>query len=110
MTALTIPNPIPISCTDCHRTMRVEFQEIDEVNDATMIAAECRCGRVIGRVPGRTLFALRSGRPILRSDIDRDLGDVGEEATRAIERYRSRIAAMERLISAATWANGGRKP
>lgn len=109
MSATPIPDPLPVSCTDCHQPMRVEYQCIDGLRDSVTVAAECRCGRVIGSVCGSKIAAHRYGaRPITRRDIDAYLGDVGKEAAGMIAFARQRIAEAERLVAAATWANRGR--
>lgn len=101
---IPIPNPLPISCTECHQPMRVEHQSIAHARDEIIVAAECGCGRIIGSIlPCR-------GRPFIRADIVADSrGDIGKEAAHVIGYCRERIADMERLIAAATWANGGRE-
>jgi hypothetical protein len=108
--AHTIPDPLPISCTDCHQAMRIEFQRISPMRDEIIVAAECRCGRLLGAVFGGTVAAQRhAGRPITRHDIDACQGDIGKDAADSIAFARQRIADAERLIAAATWANEGRK-
>lgn len=109
--AYVIPNPLPISCTDCHQLMRVEFQDANQAHDSVIVAAECRCGRIIGEIFGQALHAhARGNRPLLRADIGRDTGAIGEQAAESIRYASERIAEQERWIAAATWANGGRKP
>lgn len=109
--AYTIPSPLPINCTDCHQPMRVEFQGANRAHDSVIVAAECRCGRIIGEIFGQVLHAhCRGNRPLLRADIGRDTGfEIGEQAAEVIRYAHERIAEMERWIAAATWANGGRK-
>lgn len=110
MMATPIPSPLPISCTDCHQPMRVEFQMDCWLSDMVLVAAECGCGRVIGEVPRRAVAQLERGRPLMRFDIQvRPDVDPGTDAADTIRRSREVIADMERVIAAATWAREGAK-
>lgn len=105
-----IPSPLPISCTDCNQPMRVEFQ-MDQWSwcHTVIIAAECRCGRVIGTIARRAVLELDDGRSLTRADIKVQAdADLGKEAAESIAQYREAIADMERVIAAATWVRGGR--
>lgn len=105
--AFAIPNPLPISCTDCRQPMRVEHQSESPAIDAYIVAAECGCGRVIGELSGMHLLRyMRGTRPIVRSDIQPPSEDIGMQARALIDRAREAITEAEKRIAAATWAKG----
>lgn len=101
----TIPDPLRIACTECHRDMRVEFQMHSPSEDSVIVAAECDCGRIIGVVDGFLIHRLaKDGVPLIAHSIKHDPA-IGDWAKQRIVHLRERMATYERWIGAATWAN-----
>jgi hypothetical protein len=108
---ITIPNPLRIACTECHRDMRVEFQSHETYNDSVIVAAECDCGRVLAEIDGQLCLAGwgRQARPFIASMLN-DSPYIGADAKGCIATLRDRIATLERLIAAATWVRDKPRP
>lgn len=105
-----IPNPLPISCTDCHRLMRVEFQTHETHNDTVLVAAECDCGRLFGVVDALLLHHLvQRGQPLIAQTLKHD-PTLGNHAKERVQALRARMAEYERWIAAATWAQEKPRP
>lgn len=110
MTAVAIPNPVRICCTECHRDMRVEYQTYEAYGDAVIVAAECDCGRVFAEIDAISLRRLvQQGHPVIAQALKHspELGQHARERMRAI---RERMAEYERWIAAATWAQERPRP
>jgi hypothetical protein len=105
---MILPDIIPISCVDCLQAMHVEHRHEESCTDLVIVAAECRCGRVIGILEHGTLMRFLYGNsPIVRQDIKMPDFDIGKGAVALIEQARERILSAERLIAAATWVKDG---
>jgi len=101
----TIPNPVRIACTECHRDAHVEFQDHQTHDDSLIVAAECGCGRVLAVVGGVLIFRGYGSQqqPIIASSLRHD-ADLGTHAKERIAALRERISHYERWIAAAQWA------
>lgn len=97
--------PLTINCTDCYQSMRIELQVISHMRDEQIVAAECRCGRIMGAINGTDISRRRES--LVRADIKPD-GDIAKWEASTILHCRERINEAERVIAAATWANGGK--
>lgn len=104
--ARVIPDPLRIACTECHRDMLVEFQMFEIHHDSVIVAAECDCGRVMAEVDGMLIthgYGTRE-RPLVGMSLTHR-SDLGTDAKERIASLRERMALLERLIAAATWAH-----
>ena len=110
MAAFQLPNPIRISCTECHRDMRVEYQTCEAYDDTVLVAAECDCGRVFSVVDGFLLHRLvQQGQPLIAQALKHD-PELGRHARDRIRALQERVAEYEKWIAAATWAQERPRP
>lgn len=69
--------------------------------DARVVAAVCKCGRIIGMVKGITIAAGQG--QVNRNDIDTTV-DVEQEARESADKARRHAKLMDDVIAAAKWA------
>lgn len=87
--------------------MLVEFQMFEVYHDSVIVAAECDCGRVLAEIDGMLLTHGDHGtreRPLVGMSLTHR-PDFGVAAKERLAELRERMALLERLIAAATWAH-----
>lgn len=105
--ATVIPvGPVTISCIVCLTHMRIEWQEQCDRDDEIIVAAECKCRRLLGRL-GYVALRYRQDCKFSSTDLQPlSADDLAEWGRRSMEHGRELMLRGERFVSAATWVRG----